>query len=124
MDMINASKIARVGILMVFVACLLAVAGGSGRASSLPTGVPSAGPQVISYWHFDEGAGTTAHDSNGTNDGTFVGTPTWVVGRGINGSALSFSGGGEHINLYDTPTAGTDPFTISVWIKTKSPTQV
>jgi hypothetical protein len=30
--------------------------------------------------HFDEGSGTTAHDSSGNgNDGTLNGTVTWVV---------------------------------------------
>ena len=39
---------------------------------------------VADYYPFDEGAGTTAADSAGTNNGTLVGAtpPTWVAPAG------------------------------------------
>jgi hypothetical protein len=46
-------------------------------------------PGMVSYWKFDEGAGTIAYDSVGTNHGDIYGA-TWTAG--ILGSALNFDG--------------------------------
>ncbi|MCV6636304.1 LamG-like jellyroll fold domain-containing protein [Candidatus Albibeggiatoa sp. nov. NOAA] len=36
-------------------------------------------PNLVGYWPFDEGAGTTAHDeTNNSNDGTLTNNPIWV----------------------------------------------
>jgi len=35
---------------------------------------------LISYWKFDEGSGTTARDSFGSNDGTLMNDATWAEG--------------------------------------------
>ena len=35
---------------------------------------------MISYWKFDNGDGTTAIDSVGTNNGTIEGGATWATG--------------------------------------------
>lgn len=34
-------------------------------------------PNLTGYWRFEDGAGTTASDELGANDGTLVGSPTW-----------------------------------------------
>ncbi|MEM9347929.1 MAG: hypothetical protein AAGB26_15075 [Planctomycetota bacterium] len=48
--------------------------------------------EYIAHWEFDENAGTTAGDSEGTYDGTISG-PTWVASTAPSGgSALSFAG--------------------------------
>jgi hypothetical protein len=45
-------------------------------------------PNLLGFWKFDEGSGTTAYDSSGNNNhGTIYG-PSWVPGK--NGSALSW----------------------------------
>jgi hypothetical protein len=35
---------------------------------------------LISHWKFDEGSGTIARDSAGSNDGTLRGDATWAEG--------------------------------------------
>ena len=53
--------------------------------------------EPISYWKFDERSGTTAYDSIGTNDGSLINGPTWVLGQV--GSALDFDGVNDYINF-------------------------
>jgi hypothetical protein len=53
---------------------------------------------LISYWQFNEGAGTTAADSVGGNHGTLVDSPAWAtspipVGGGTSSSTSSFTSG-------------------------------
>jgi len=45
---------------------------------------------LVSWWKFDEGAGSTAYDSAGDNNGILVGDPCWTSGQ-IDG-ALEFHG--------------------------------
>jgi subtilisin family serine protease len=77
--------------------------------------------QPISHWKFDEGEGTTAYDSVGSNHGTLVNGPVWTSGQ-ING-ALDFDGDDDYVDVGD-PVDGsldfgaTDSFSISVWVKT------
>jgi subtilisin family serine protease len=76
-------------------------------------------PNLVSYWKFDEGSGTTAYDSAGNNDGTIYGA-TWTTGQ-IDG-ALSFDGVNDYVDIGD-PADGSldfgasDSFTISIWFK-------
>jgi parallel beta-helix repeat protein len=59
-------------------------------------------PEMVSYWKFDEGSGTTATDSVGSNDGTLepiVAGPTWVTGQ-VNG-ALNFDGVDDRVEGQD-----------------------
>ncbi len=79
------------------------------------------------HYEFNEGLGTFASDSSGTNTGVLVGAtnPQWVAGH-IGAGALSFSGNGVYnqtnqsavqvsSNLV-TPLGGTSTF--SAWVKT------
>ncbi|HVT28060.1 MAG TPA: LamG-like jellyroll fold domain-containing protein, partial [Lacipirellulaceae bacterium] len=81
----------------------------------------------VYYYAFDDGSGTFASDSAGTNTGVLVGAtkPQWVAGR-LGSSALSFSGNGAYnqtnqsavqvsSNLVN-PLGGTSTF--SAWVKT------
>lgn len=71
---------------------------------------------LVSYWSFDEGAGTIAYDSVGSNDGTIYGA-TWTAG--IVGGALSFDGDGDYINVGDVPSLDiSSALTLEAWIKT------
>lgn len=55
----------------------------------------------IAQWSMDENTGTTASDSIGNNDGTITGA-TWTTG--ISGSALSFDGTNDYIEIDDSAT--------------------
>jgi len=75
---------------------------------------------IISHWRFDEGGGTMAYDSAGTNDGTIYGAQ-WTTGQ--IGSALDFDGVDDYVQL---PAGAADlgleyatqSFTIEMWLKT------
>ncbi|MFB6189868.1 MAG: sugar-binding domain-containing protein, partial [Halapricum sp.] len=61
-------------------------------------------PDLVGFWPFEEGSGTTTEDHAGDSDGTLVGDPTWTTGAV--GSALTFDG------VDDTHI--TDPFEVPV----------
>jgi hypothetical protein len=69
---------------------------------------------MVSYWRFDEGSGTTASDSIGSNDGTIYGA-TWTTG--IVNSALSFDGVDDYVDLGSVNINIPGDFTITAWIK-------
>jgi hypothetical protein len=76
---------------------------------------------LISWWMFDEGAGTTADDSAGDNDGTLVGDPVWTSGQ--IGGALDFDGDDDYVDVGDPiddslDFGAGDSFSISAWVKT------
>jgi beta-lactam-binding protein with PASTA domain len=52
---------------------------------------------LVAHWEFDEGAGTTAYDSAGDNDGTLVNGPTWTTG--VLDGALDFDGVDDYVNV-------------------------
>lgn len=71
---------------------------------------------------FDEGSGTTAHDSSGNgSDGTLVNGPSWV--SGIHGGALQFDGVNDYVATVNTLTL-TPPLTISVWFNNKTTSSI
>jgi tetratricopeptide (TPR) repeat protein len=83
-----------------------------------PPPPPPPMPPPVSHWTFDEGSGTTAYDSAGTNDGTVHGA-TWTTGQ-ING-ALSFDGMNDYVDMADTVKNYLDTsYTVSAWIKTNT----
>jgi Concanavalin A-like lectin/glucanases superfamily len=102
------------------------IAGDSGytlAASATPMALTS----PVDLYHFDEGVGTTAADSIGTNTGTLVGgtQPAWVAGR-LGAGALSFSGTGAYNQSNQSAvqvasnlatTLGSTS-TLDVWVKT------
>ncbi len=72
------------------------------------------GSGLIAHWKFDDGAGTTATDSAGSNDGTLTGVPTWVTGKAC--GALDFDGTNDYVNMGDVLDLGdTDDVTITGW---------
>ncbi len=81
---------------------------------------------LVGYWNFDEGSGTTAHDSSGKgNDGTIEGGPHWM--QGVCGGALKFDGSQNYVEVPDSPSLnfGTGPFSYSVWVRLETdPTAV
>ncbi|MCP4607809.1 MAG: LamG domain-containing protein [Planctomycetes bacterium] len=69
---------------------------------------------LVGYWNFDEGSGTTAFDSSGNGlDGTLTGDPQWVLGQ--IGGALEFDGD-DSVEIPHSPLLSlTDEITITAW---------
>ncbi len=70
--------------------------------------------ELVGYWKFDEGSGTTAYDSSGNGlDGTLNGDPQWVEGQ--LGGALDFDGD-DSVEIPHSPLLSiTDEITITAW---------
>jgi hypothetical protein len=70
--------------------------------------------ELISYWGFEEGNGSIAHDSTDGNNGTINGA-SWSTG--ISGTGLSFDGINDYVEVPNStnlnPTGG---ITIAAWI--------
>ncbi len=80
----------------------------------------AADPDLLLWWKFDEGTGTTAFDSSGNGrDGTLVGPPTWVSSLPGFGSALDFGGDGDHVIDADAAgyMNGLSALSVALWIK-------
>lgn len=75
-----------------------------------------AGGGPIAYWKFDEGIGTTAYNSAGSNNGILSGStkPTWTDGKSNTG--IAFSGVGDYVSLPYKPNFR-NALTVSVWMK-------
>jgi hypothetical protein len=72
-------------------------------------------PNLVSYWKFDEGSGTTALDTVGDNNGVVHGA-SWTTGQ--TGDALSFNGIDDYAEVPDDPSlrfTQHDSFSISLW---------
>jgi fibronectin type 3 domain-containing protein len=81
-----------------------------GTTSILPPNTPN-----VAYWNFDEGAGTTANDSSGSNNhGTLVNGPVWVAGQ-VGSSALDFDGANDYIDAGTFDMAGSE-ISIALWM--------
>jgi hypothetical protein len=75
--------------------------------------VPLAGP--VGHWTLDDGAGTVALDSAGTNDGTLIGNLPWI--EGVLGGALEFDGE-SYVDCGKDPSLDiTGPISIALWIR-------
>jgi len=72
------------------------------------------GAYMISYWRFDEGAGTIATDSVNGNDGTLVNGPVWTTGK-VNG-ALSFDGVDDFVWVGKKVIGDNSSFTLEMWV--------
>ena len=62
----------------------------------------TADADLVGWWRFDEGSGTTASDSSGKgNDASFESSPAWVE-DGKFGKALKFDGSSDYLTAYDS----------------------
>jgi len=79
--------------------------------------IPITDPDLLCWWKFDEGSGTTAIDSSGhDHHGTLEGDPQWL--DGMVGGALEFSGGNYVIDDDAGPYMnGLSALTVTLWIK-------
>ena len=73
---------------------------------------------LFSNWKLDEGSGTIAHDSAGSNNGTLVNGPVWTTGK-ING-ALDFDGVDDGVQVPHSDNLNiTGDITIASWVYLK-----
>jgi len=83
----------------------------------LVLGLTLTGParaDLVAWWMFDDGSGTTALDSSGNgNNGTLTGDPQWVAGQ--LGGALDFSGTNSRVTAPHIPLDNRS-FTIAMWV--------
>lgn len=87
--------------------------------SDLTLNPPSRDMNLVGYWPFDEGSGTTSTDVSGNNNtGTLTNSPTWAATSSCKvGRCLSFDGVNERINTeYDDPDFKLQTLTISTWV--------
>ena len=69
---------------------------------------------LVGYWRFDDGAGTTAVDSSGNgNDGALSGGAQWVIGQ--LGQAIQFNGSDARVVAPNIPL-NSRSFTIMMWV--------
>jgi parallel beta-helix repeat protein len=74
----------------------------------------------VARWKFDEGAGSTAYDSVGGNNGTLYGGE-WIAGKV--GGALGMDGIDDYVEVPDHPDLRFnqyDSFSISLWARPRS----
>jgi len=68
----------------------------------------------VAHWKFDEGAGSIAYDSAGSNDGVVYGAQ-WAAGQV--GGALDFDGVGDYVDCGNDESLQVSEGTVSAWIK-------
>jgi parallel beta-helix repeat protein len=75
---------------------------------------------LVGYWTFDEGTGTMAGDSSGTNTGTLLGGASWVPGK-VGAGAVSLDGVNGRINAGSGDYLDNlGQFTVTMWVNTAS----
>jgi len=79
--------------------------------------IPIADPSLIGWWKLDGVASSaTAVDWSGYNHhGTVMGDPEWMIG--YDGDALELDGDGDYVDVGSVGISGTDPRTITGWVK-------
>ncbi len=76
---------------------------------------------LLAYWKFDEGSGTTAHDATGHGyDGTLDNGPQWTPSTiPLWGNALSLNGTNQYVAVPTNTWFGSQ-FTIETWVYERS----
>jgi hypothetical protein len=86
--------------------------------------VISATTGLVSYWKLNEGGGTSAADSAGSNTGTYVSTPTLGQTGALTGdttTSVRFNGTSEYVNVPDAGSLDiTTAITIEAWIRSNT----
>ena len=74
----------------------------------------TASAELVGWWRFDDGSGTTAMDSSGNgNDGALNGDAQWVDGQ--IGGAIQFNGSDSRVVAPHIPL-NSQSFTITMWV--------
>jgi hypothetical protein len=83
-----------------------------------PGTVPNGIPDPIAHWTFDEGSGTIAGDSAGSQNGTVYGA-SWIEGKV--GGALSFDGMNDYVDCGNADVLAPEKLTLSLWTSLPTP---
>ncbi|MEV4146195.1 LamG-like jellyroll fold domain-containing protein [Amycolatopsis sp. NPDC049691] len=67
----------------------------------------------VGAWTFDEGTGTTAHDTAGAHDATLTGS--WVPG--VTGNAVQFDGSGQYGQTGGPVLDTTGNYSVGAWVR-------
>ncbi len=88
------------------------------------TGSEEIAPGPVAYWKFDEGSGSTAHDSAGSNNGNINGA-TWVSeDQCIDGKCLNFDGLDDSVSATNPSNFCTLPsISYVAWVNSDLATQ-
>lgn len=84
----------------------------------LSSGIPETQADLVAHYTFDEGTGTTVHNSLGTLDAEVQNntSPGWTTGR-IGSGALTF-GGSDWAEASGNPLNGASSFSVTWWMNT------
>lgn len=100
---------------------LLVEAGGDYLLESSGYASAVMGDSPIAYWRLGEASGTVAADSWGTNNGTYVATPTLAVGGASPtdaNTAVKFDGSTQYVTVPDVNTLDLgDTFSLEAWVE-------
>ena len=84
------------------------------RSQTAQVGDISSG--LVAHWKFDEGTGTTAGDSVGSNNGTLTNGPTWTAGK-VGSGSLNFDGSDDRVTAPDSNSlSNVSAITVAVWV--------
>jgi len=81
-------------------------------------------PTLVGHWALDETEGAVAPDSAGENDGTVVGTVTWLPEGGMVDGALELDGVSAFVVTNFAVKSAEGPFSLLAWVKGGQPGQV
>ena len=94
---------------LMFLVCFVVLAG---------VAFSPASAEIVGWWKFDEGSGTTANDSSGLgHTGNIQGTTSWVEGF-VGPYAISLTGG--YVLINDSSALRPPQFTVTAWVKLPS----
>ncbi len=77
---------------------------------------------LVGWWKYDETSGTTALDSAGSNNGTHVNSPSYLIPGKVGASAIQLVKASQQYTTVDGFTNNLTDFTACVWFKTTSVT--
>jgi len=78
---------------------------------------------LMAHWKFDGNANDTSTVGTVADNGTFVGSPTYVTGSPVGAYALSLSGTNQYVTVPNSADLNiTSPITMSAWVKIASTT--
>jgi prepilin-type N-terminal cleavage/methylation domain-containing protein len=83
-------------------------------SGSLACGHNAETEDLVNYWKFDDGTGSTTVDYYGSNDGTLFDNTTWTTGKVENG--LSFDNAGDYVKV-PLSDLQSNKGTIAFWMK-------
>ena len=69
---------------------------------------------LIGYWDFEEGGGTTALDSSGNNLNGSIYNAVYTEGR-VGSYALDFNGSNSFVEVLNNPLLNSESISISLW---------